>query len=119
MTLQIIHITVDCADAARLATFWGAALGLQAHPRATAEFASLAVPDRGAPGWLFFQVPEGKTAKNRLHLDLGADDLDAETERLVGLGARVLHEKHEWGTHWRTLADPEGNEFCVVGQAPD
>lgn len=120
MTLQIIHITVDCADAARLAEFWGAALGLDLEPRATAEFASLAAPSTGTgTGWLFFQVPEGKSAKNRLHLDLGADDLDTETERLVGLGAVVLHEKHEWGTHWRTLADPEGNEFCVVGQAPD
>jgi predicted enzyme related to lactoylglutathione lyase len=116
MTLQLHHITVDCGDAARLAAFWAEALGWQVGARASADFAAVDRPDRpsGVPGWLFFRVPEGKSAKNRMHVDLLADDLDAETERLVGLGARVLHEKREWGAHWRTLADPEGNEFCLV-----
>jgi predicted enzyme related to lactoylglutathione lyase len=116
MPLRMHHVTVDCEDAARVAAFWAAALGWEVGARASAEFATVDSPQRpaGAPGWLFFRVPEGKTAKNRMHLDLLADDLDAETARLEGLGARVIHEKEEWGAHWRTLADPEGNEFCVV-----
>jgi predicted enzyme related to lactoylglutathione lyase len=115
VALRMHHITVDCADAARLAAFWAAALGREVSPRASEVFAAVETPDRSeGPGMLFFRVPEGKTAKNRVHLDLLADDLDAETERLVGLGAEVLHEKNEWGAHWRTLVDPEGNEFCVV-----
>lgn len=114
MSMELIHVTVDCGDAASLAAFWGEALGLQVDPRASAEFASIDGGREGAVGWLFFQVPEGKTAKNRLHLDFRTDDLDVETRRLVGLGAAVVHEKREWGAHWRTLTDPEGNEFCVV-----
>jgi predicted enzyme related to lactoylglutathione lyase len=114
MSLELIHITVDCGDAASLAAFWGQALDLEVDPRGSEEFASLKGGSERAPGWLFFQVPEGKTAKNRLHLDFRTEDLDAETVRLVGLGAAVVHEKREWGAHWRTLTDPEGNEFCVV-----
>jgi predicted enzyme related to lactoylglutathione lyase len=112
MSLELIHVTVDCADAARLAGFWGQALGRQVDPRASAQFATIEGHGE-SPGWLFFQVPEGKAAKNRLHLDFRTDDLDAETRRLVELGAAVVHEKREWGAHWRTLTDPEGNEFCV------
>jgi len=59
-------------------------------------------------------VPEGKMAKNRVHLDLAAEDRVAEVDRLVGLGATLVHEKEEWGVHWSTLQDPEGNEFCVA-----
>ena len=114
MSAQLHHITVDCRDAAAQARFWAAVLDLRVGPRADREFAALASERDGEPGWLFFAVPEGKSAKNRLHLDLRTPDLDAETERLTGLGAQVLHEKEEWGAHWRTLADPEGNEFCLV-----
>jgi predicted enzyme related to lactoylglutathione lyase len=119
MALTLEHVTVDARDAAALATFWAAALGWGVAPDATAQFAMIGGParPRDTPGWLFFQVPEAKTAKNRMHVDLQADDLEAETERLVGLGATVLHEKQEWGAHWRTLADPEGNEFCVVARS--
>jgi predicted enzyme related to lactoylglutathione lyase len=119
MSLELVHITVDCGDAASLAAFWGTALDLEVDPRASAELATLAGRGEGDAGWLFFRVPEGKTAKNRLHLDFRTDDLDAETARLVELGAAVVHEKREWGAHWRTLTDPEGNEFCVVEASPD
>ena len=67
---------------------------------------------------LFIQVPERKSAKNRNHLDLHTEHLEAEVARLIELGAGLVHEKHEWGTHWFTLADPEGNEFCVVEDQP-
>ncbi len=63
---------------------------------------------------MFLKVPEGKTVKNRVHLDLHADDPEAEVTRLLGLGASHVHEKKEWGSQWTTLADPEGNEFCVA-----
>jgi hypothetical protein len=64
---------------------------------------------------LFQRVPEAKTVKNRLHLDLhpGADRRDAEVERLEGLGATVLRRVKEAGGEWVVMADPEGNEFCV------
>lgn len=119
MALHWEHVTVDARDAAALAGFWAEVLGWGVAPGATAEVAVIGGParPRDTPGWLFLQVPEGKTAKNRMHVDLQADDLEAETDRLVGLGAALLHEKREWGAHWRSLTDPEGNEFCVV-QAP-
>ena len=65
---------------------------------------------------LFLKVPEGKTAKNRVHLDLivGSDARKAEVDRLVGLGATVLYEIDEPSGHHVTLSDPEGNEFCVA-----
>lgn len=63
---------------------------------------------------LFNRVPEGKSAKNRVHIDLETDDLNAESVRLLEMGATVVHEKFEYDTHWTTFADPEGNEFCVV-----
>ena len=66
------------------------------------------------PVMMFIQVPEAKAAKNRMHLDLSADDRDAEVERLVALGATRIHDKDEWGIQWTTLADPEGNEFCIA-----
>jgi Glyoxalase-like domain len=65
---------------------------------------------------LFQRVPEAKTVKNRLHLDVHADDGQraAEVERLTGLGASVLREVREQGGEWVVMADPEGNEFCVL-----
>ncbi len=116
MSLTFEHVTVDSQDAGALAAFWAAALGWGVAPDADPEFAMIGGPNRptDTPGWLFFRVPETKVAKNRVHVDLEADDLEVETERLIGLGATVLHEKREHGAHWRTLSDPEGNEFCVV-----
>ena len=71
----------------------------------------------GQAGRVLFQVvPEAKTVKNRVHLDLhvGAEQRAATVERLTGLGGQVLYEKDEFGSSWITMADPEGNEFCVV-----
>jgi len=65
------------------------------------------------PGLLFAQVPEPKSNKNRLHIDLRPDDRDAEVERLVGLGARRV-DVGQRNESWVVLADPEGNEFCVL-----
>jgi len=117
MTLSIAAITLDCHDASNVAAFWSAAFQqpLDAEPEPTRFFASMgrSVPGDG-PTMMFIAVPEGKTVKNRMHLDLQADDREAEVDRLVGLGATLVHDKDEWGPRWTTLSDPEGNEFCVA-----
>ena len=121
MTLQTAAITFDCADALRVARFWSEALGRpidDGQPPASQFFARIAGdPQTGAPTMMFIAVPEGKSVKNRVHLDLDADDREAEVRRLIELGATHIHDKDEWGISWTTLADPEGNEFCV-GQHP-
>lgn len=116
MTSSLFAMTMDCADAAKVAGFWSAALDRPVDPGATAELASIGLSDDSAPGprWIFHQVPEPKAAKNRLHADLMAADLAAEVKRLVGLGAAEQADITEGGYHWVTLADPEGNEFDVV-----
>ncbi len=118
MTSSIASITVDCDDAQTLSGFWAGVLGVDADPdeRATGPFFQSI--GRTIDGWtgpimMFIKVPEGKTAKNRVHLDLSTPDRSAEVERLIALGATHLHDKDEWGTLWTTLLDPEGNEFCL------
>lgn len=119
MTMHIAAITVDCANALTLAEFWSAAVGRpidEGEPAASPFFARLAAGtgDDHSPVMMFIQVPEPKSAKNRMHLDMATDDREAEVKRLVSLGATHIHDKDEWGIQWTTLADPEGNEFCVA-----
>jgi len=140
------QLTIDCAAPARLAQFWAGALGYVPSPvpegfpswdawfdehgvpqdeRDTGAF--LSDPGARAPSLSFLQVPEPKSGKNRLHLDLRVsggrhlpwqqrwERIGAEVERLVGLGARVVEEFGQEGRPDHVvLADPEGNEFCVV-----
>ena len=73
----------------------------------------------GAPNMLFLRVPERKAAKNRVHLDLHADDREAEVARLEALGATRHGEHDEFGVRWTVLADVEGNEFCVAAAATE
>jgi predicted enzyme related to lactoylglutathione lyase len=117
VTLHLGNITFDCDDTLAVARFWSAALDRPIDPEPTPFFASIAKDDRGVPSWFFVKVPEPKTAKNRCHVDLEATDraaVQAEVERLTGLGATVVRTpKEEWGAYWATLQDPEGNEFCV------
>jgi predicted enzyme related to lactoylglutathione lyase len=70
-------------------------------------------PDDPQPGLLFQKVPEPKPGKNRVHVDLRVEDMAAEIDRLVGLGATVLARRNMGAFHWTVLADPEGNEFCI------
>ena len=116
MSLRIANITFDCADAAKVAAFWSEVLERPVAPDANVHFALIAPPaDRsGVPTLLFIQVPEGRVAKNRVHLDLVADDRDAEVQRVLGLGATHVHDKAEFGITWTTLQDPEGNELCIA-----
>jgi predicted enzyme related to lactoylglutathione lyase len=110
MTSSLTHLTFDCADAAGLASFWAAVLGSTVDDGASGEYALV----RGAPGWMFLQVPEAKSVKNRMHADLTTDDLAAEVVRLQDLGATHVADHREAGTAWATLTDPEGNEFDLV-----
>jgi len=117
MSVQLAHVTFDCHDATALAGFWSQALGTPVDDGAEAFFASIGYPaTNGTPAWLFIKVPEGKTAKNRMHLDLTAGEggRDAEVARLVGLGATKVGDHDESGNQWTVMHDPEGNEFCVA-----
>lgn len=118
MTSSIRAITIDCEDAVILSGFWGGVLGEAVDPDESGAgpfFQSIgrSNPTRSGIVMMFIKVPEGKTAKNRMHLDLSTDDRAVETKRLLALGASVVHEKEEWGVQWTTLSDPEGNEFCI------
>ena len=135
-----IQVTFDAHDPQALSLFWRDVLGY-VHPappgvelgegqdalEAWDEFldrmnvpaeernsrSALEDPDGRGPRIFFQQVPEGKTAKNRLHLDLVADDRAAEVARVEALGATTVREHDEWGIQWTVLQDPEGNEFCL------
>jgi hypothetical protein len=116
MGIRVGNITVDCDDVLRVAQFWSAALERPLDDGASEWFASIGGtdPDRAEPAWYFTHVPEGKTAKNRVHVDVFDPSPDA-ADRLVALGATVV-DRHElaWAGHrWTVLQDPEGNEFCL------
>ena len=126
MTATVASITLDCADALVVGRFWSEVLGRPLDDGASSDFAAIAFTGRRdtagwaalgpgeQPTWLFVRVPEPKTAKNRLHLDLAAPDVEAEVVRLVGLGATRVADTEEYGYAWTVMADPEGNEFCVA-----
>ncbi|MFJ4573311.1 VOC family protein [Streptomyces sp. NPDC088846] len=121
MTSLVRHITIDCADAYELAGFWS---GVLEAPLSDDDAPGDPEALVAAPGaaLLFISVPEPKSTKNRLHLDLQPQDRtrDEEVERLLGLGATLVadHRKPN-GRGWATLADPEGNEFCVECSAAE
>ena len=119
MTSFVKAVTWDCGDALRLATFWAAALGSDVDEESTQERAYVEAAAWGGPNMWFIRVPEGKAAKNRLHFDLRprGGSRDEEIERVRGLGAtEVLDMREQFGpgTGWMVLADPEGNEFCIL-----
>lgn len=110
MAAFIKSLTFDCTDVLRLAEFWAAALGSNVDEDAAPEKAYVEAPGWGGPNMWFNAVPEPKTAKNRMHLDLRAPgSLRDEVQRLTEIGASVRHE----GSHLVVMVDPEGNEFCV------
>lgn len=138
-----VQVVMDCSDPDRLAHFWAGALGYQLQPPPEGygswdDFlramnipeeewnnASAVVDPEGIGPRIFFQrVPEPKTVKNRLHLDLNQGTretpledrrrlVDQALERLVHLGATELYRREQNGEYWVTMSDPEGNEFCV------
>ncbi|MEU6812043.1 VOC family protein [Streptomyces sp. NPDC046831] len=113
MTSAIRHVTIDCADAYALGSFWSRVLGRPLHEDDHPGDDEVLIEDAGL---LFVTVPDAKAVKNRVHLDLQPQDRtrDEEVERLLALGATVFDDRRKPdGTGWVVLADPEGNEFCV------
>jgi Glyoxalase-like domain len=118
VTLGIQCLTIDCKDPDALARWWASALNYeityQSRPEET-EDREVAISQPGGD-WelLFLQAPDGKVVKNRLHLDLRPEDRDAEVDRLIGLGATKADIGQGPEVTCVVLADPEGNEFCVL-----
>jgi len=122
MTSFVSHTTVDCSNAYELSEWWKQVLGyvdIEDDPNLPGHEECM-IRDPGTDHRvLFIEVPEPKTVKNRLHLDLRprSSSRDEEVERLLGLGATQLADHrgiHGPGSGWVTLADPQGNEFCVL-----
>jgi hypothetical protein len=127
MTSRLTECVVDCADPSTLSRFWAAALGYRVLEE-SADLVEIGPGGRtdaqlvedfrsgpAVPSLVFIRVPESKSVKNRLHLDLSPidSDRDSEVSRLTELGAR-LTDLAPAGSSWVVMTDPEGNEFCVL-----
>ncbi|MBV9097682.1 MAG: VOC family protein [Frankiaceae bacterium] len=128
MALRWYTVVVDCHDIKAQARFWAEAMDWKLVYEAEDEY--VIVPswvddgtmrdmpwERIGPGMVFVPVPEGKSVKNRLHIDLAphtSQDRDAEIARLESLGAKRVDVGQSPDVSWTVLADPEGNEFCVL-----
>ncbi|MCU4185954.1 hypothetical protein K6U06_16405 [Acidiferrimicrobium sp. IK] len=120
MASRIDSISLDAIDPSRLASFWCAVLGWEVLEE---EEGGVRVgnPDRSLPALDLLPVPDRKQVKDRLHLDLRADGTtrDAELARLTNLGARPVDVGQGSDVSWVVLADPEGNEFCLLSRTVD
>ena len=118
MDIRIQCLCVDAAEPRKIASFWEAALGwrrtFDEDDQVCIEPPKGSPEDGVAPDILFLKVPEAKAVKNRLHLDLRPKDQAAEVARLEALGARRVDVGQSAETTWVVLADPDGNEFCVL-----
>ncbi|MEU3307924.1 VOC family protein [Nocardiopsis sp. NPDC055551] len=115
------NVAIDCTDAYELARFWSAVTGRPVHPESRPGDEETLVLLAEGPVLHFNQVPEPKEIKNRIHLCLRPETTrELEVERLLGLGATFVGDHREPdGSGWAILADPEGNEFCVLRSASD
>jgi predicted enzyme related to lactoylglutathione lyase len=113
MTLRLWTVDIDAHDPLTLGHWWADVLHWKIFHEDDDEVV-VTTPDERFPGLVFLRVPEGKTVKNRIHLDFAPDDRDVEVERLVRLGARRVDVGQTGQETWVVLADPEGNEFCVL-----
>lgn len=115
--IEIHAVTIDCADPYELASWWSRATGLPLDERNGPGDDMVMLRTERDPFLLFIRVPEAKTTKNRVHLDVNGTEgrtRDQEVERLLGLGATIFDDRRTAeGTGWVTMLDPEGNEFCV------
>ena len=119
MACRLTEIVIDCQDHERVGAFWAAVLGYEVSETADGPddwYRQLSGPPGSGPTVLVVRTPDGpKTTKNRLHLDVNATDRDqdAEVERILALGATRV-DIGQGDVSWVVLADPEGNEFCVL-----
>ena len=114
MALEWEQVIIDSQDSVRLGRWWTEVLGWVVVDDRRDEFEIRPSADT-LPGLLFAEVPDAKQVKNRLHLDLRPDDQAAEVARLEGLGATRV-DIGQGDESWVVMADPEGNEFCVLGE---
>ena len=116
MSISVLGISFDARNAVQLAHFWAEALHRTVNGGATEDFASIGADTDSRLGGLlmFHKVPECKTVKNRVHLDLRAVDVQAEADRLIRLGAQEIRALGDNNNRWISLRDPEGNEFDLV-----
>lgn len=119
--LKIQCITIDCHNPTALAQFWAQALGWKMDENATEDEAYIEKNlelnnNDGYPDLLFIRVPDQKNSKNRVHLDLRPTNQMEEVERLEKIGATRIEigQSKSSQTTWIVMADPEGNEFCVL-----
>ncbi len=120
MSVRIHNITFDCTDARALATFWSRLTGWHLYYDDDPEVVVAPSYPFSGTGLLFIPVPEGKTAKNRVHLDLQPESMtrDEAVAAALAAGASVVADhRRDDGTGWVTLADPEGNELCIERSA--
>ncbi|MER7076830.1 hypothetical protein SAMN02982929_03515 [Saccharopolyspora kobensis] len=121
MVSALQNIAIDCADAYGLARFWSEVTGRPVHPESQPGDEETEVLLAEGPVLHFNQVAEPKTIKNRLHLCLRPEtSREQEVERLLGIGATLVDDRRNPdGSGWAVLADPEGNEFCVLRSAAE
>ncbi len=112
MGMRFSEICVDASDIHTLGRWWSTVLDWPLEVTEDGDIV-LRAPAGAGPDWLFIEVPEGKTVKNRIHFDFTPDDQQAEVDRVIGLGARHVDIGQGEQT-WVVLADPEGNEFCIL-----
>jgi predicted enzyme related to lactoylglutathione lyase len=124
MTIRVQTVSVDARDPRRMGEWWAEALGWEITEANDEEGEVEIAPPSGSPDHgavaplLFLRVPEGKSLKNRIHLDLRPDDQAAEVARFEGLGATRVDIGQGSEVTWVVLADPEGNEFCILRSRP-
>lgn len=130
-----IQLTFDAANPPALAAFWAIVLGYvdqppppefdswedfaaanNIPPEQMGDYGAVIDPDGVGPRLLFLKVPEPKTAKNRMHLDVVVPDREAHVARLVEAGGTAVENRSELGGEWTVMEDPEGNVFCVAGE---
>jgi predicted enzyme related to lactoylglutathione lyase len=121
MPSSVLNVSVDCADPYTLCQFWSQVTGKPIPEEDQPGNDECGIELDGGIDMLFLRVPEPKTVKNRLHVCLQPDGLrDDEVERILGLGATLVDDhRNPDGTGWAVLADPEGNEFCVLRSAAE
>ncbi|MFE6176306.1 VOC family protein [Streptomyces sp. NPDC056464] len=121
MVSVLQNVAIDCADAYELARFWSSVTGRPLHPEDKPGDPEVQVQLADGPVLYFNQVPEAKTIKNRIHLCLRPEtSREQEVERLLDLGATLVTDRRNPdGSGWAVLADPEGNEFCVLRSESD